>query len=912
MSIPRIPHLLLTSAALLALPARAVPPVGVPETFTVAEDTALVTTAANGVLANDNANGAPAIQSVLVTGPQHGSLTLNADGTFTYEPGANFSGTDTFTYRARTVVPPVPFTIDQTQSRIRIDAALTSSAGSASSNDNSRVAGTVAATLLPSSAPFTQAQIVDLDARLIDSIDLQFRLGCLFGACLATIEAHSRTVAGEEMALTLVEPGPPANVTSNLFSQTGNTVGLAGIVDLTATGLAAGQVPDGPQLIDTQSAIDLNDCQITASGGTLTLKIPVNFSGRFFLDQADQTTNYIDLTAKTAFTGSSGFIVATAPASANLAEESSEVTVTINVTPVNDLPVVPAKTYVMTQARQLAVPATSATGQTEAISAGATWKWRYDAADPGTAWRTVAFDDSAWASGPAELGFGDDTDGRPEATNIRPVGAANHPTAYFRRHFSVPDLATVASAQVEIVADDGAVIWINGVEALRHNLPAAPAVIGHSTFATTTVNGALEAQFFAFPLDRTLLHEGDNVIAVEVHQQSATSSDISFDLRIVLGTGTPSLLAGATDVDTPVASLTAALLRAPAHGTVSVQADGGFTYTPVATYTGSDSFVFRVNDNAGGAQTAPVTLVPTGATWKYSAIGDDQGTAWRSTAFDDSSWPSGAAELGYGDEGEGRPEATNIRPDGVQIFPTYYFRTSFTPSVDPALVTALTGRILRDDAAVVYLNGTQVYRDSSLPANPLFTDLASAGTPSETDYQTFSIPTALLTAGVNVVAVEVHQSSLTSSDVSFDLGLVATTAAGNRATVHVVPDDVDADGISDAWERQNGLNYLSAADATLDTDGDGFDARAEFLADTDPRSPASALRANSIVTDETGVHLDFGPLSAGVSYRLQTSTDLQTWTNAGAVISGTTDGGITVPTPAVPTYYRLAVVSTWP
>ena len=56
--------------------------------------------AAPGVLANDTDPDGDPLTAVLVTGPSHGTLTLNANGSFTYTPAANFTGTDSFTYRA--------------------------------------------------------------------------------------------------------------------------------------------------------------------------------------------------------------------------------------------------------------------------------------------------------------------------------------------------------------------------------------------------------------------------------------------------------------------------------------------------------------------------------------------------------------------------------------------------------------------------------------------------------------------------------------------------------------------------------------------------------------------------------------------------------------------------------------------
>src|SRR5262249_12097892 len=67
---------------------------------TTSEDTALVVDAAHGVLANDSDVDGDPLAAVLATGPAHGTLTLNANGSFTYTPAADFNGADTFSYRA--------------------------------------------------------------------------------------------------------------------------------------------------------------------------------------------------------------------------------------------------------------------------------------------------------------------------------------------------------------------------------------------------------------------------------------------------------------------------------------------------------------------------------------------------------------------------------------------------------------------------------------------------------------------------------------------------------------------------------------------------------------------------------------------------------------------------------------------
>jgi VCBS repeat-containing protein len=74
-------------------------PVATDDCYTTNEDTSLTVTLP-GLLANDSDADGNALTAILVAGPSHGTLTLNANGSFTYTPNANFNGNDTFTYRA--------------------------------------------------------------------------------------------------------------------------------------------------------------------------------------------------------------------------------------------------------------------------------------------------------------------------------------------------------------------------------------------------------------------------------------------------------------------------------------------------------------------------------------------------------------------------------------------------------------------------------------------------------------------------------------------------------------------------------------------------------------------------------------------------------------------------------------------
>lgn len=172
--------------------------------------------------------------------------------------------------------------------------------------------------------------------------------------------------------------------------------------------------------------------------------------------------------------------------------------------------------------------------------------------------------------------------------------------------------------------------------------------------------------------------------------------------------------------------------------------------------------------------TAQTTLVPVGATWKYLDNGSNQGTAWRGSAFVDTSWAAGPAELGYGDGGEAT--VVSFGPNSSAKYITTYFRHSFNVT-NPAAFVSLSLRVKRDDGVVVYINGVEAWRDNMPAGAPAYTTLASTAVAD--DGATFvqsTISPSLLVTGTNVIAAEIHQSGGTSSDISFDLELTGSAS----------------------------------------------------------------------------------------------------------------------------------------
>jgi hypothetical protein len=174
--------------------------------------------------------------------------------------------------------------------------------------------------------------------------------------------------------------------------------------------------------------------------------------------------------------------------------------------------------------------------KTALVPKHATWKYLDNGSNQGTAWRAVAFNDASWASGPAPLGYGDSdevttVDCGPGAAGVCSPGngqSNNYITTYFRKSFTVSDPSRFSSLTLRLHRDDGAVVYLNGTELVRSNMPAG--TITHTTLASSAVEGAWLADITGLS---NSLQTGTNVLAVEIHQASAGSSDVSFDLELI-------------------------------------------------------------------------------------------------------------------------------------------------------------------------------------------------------------------------------------------------------------------------------------------------------------------------------------------------------------------------------------------
>jgi photosystem II stability/assembly factor-like uncharacterized protein len=341
------------------------------------------------------------------------------------------------------------------------------------------------------------------------------------------------------------------------------------------------------------------------------------------------------------------------------------------------------------------------------------WSYWDRGGDLGVAWRAESFDDGAWARGAGPLGYGESYLG----TTIGYGGDAahKHVTTYFRTQFTLANPAAVTAIRGDLMFDDGVVVYLNGQEIGRAALPTG-------TLTAATLASGHEAgnayRSYDWTAQKPHLHAGVNTIAVEIHQQASSSSDLVFDLGLVI-TAAPS---------------------GP-----------------------------RTDDLARNS------------VWAYWDRGGDLGSAWRGAAFDDSGWARGEGPLGYG---ESYLRTTlGYGPDPAHKNVTAYFRNKLWID-DPARVTRMLIRVMHDDGFVVYINGQEFTR-FSMPSGPITASTLAQNWESGNQYESYEwTPSVIpfLGAGENVIAVEVHQASPASSDLTFDLEITTETSTREPTT----------------------------------------------------------------------------------------------------------------------------------
>lgn len=181
--------------------------------------------------------------------------------------------------------------------------------------------------------------------------------------------------------------------------------------------------------------------------------------------------------------------------------------------------------------------------------------------------------------------------------------------------------------------------------------------------------------------------------------------------------------------------------------------------------------------------TETFTLLPLAAHWRYQQTANLDGVDWKAKDFNDASWPEGPGLFAA--------EDCNCLPSPGIGTPltigrlTYYFRTHFTVDRDLAGFQ-LNLRVVLDDGAIVWLNGKELTRIGMNSGDQPYANRASRNV-SDAALEILTLPPDLLVSGTNTLAVEVHQTSSSSSDVVWGMGLEASRTSTTCEPVRSSP-----------------------------------------------------------------------------------------------------------------------------
>ena len=432
------------------------------------------------------------------------------------------------------------------------------------------------------------------------------------------------------------------------------------------------------------------------------------------------------------------------------------------------------------------------------LAKGGDWKYDDTGTDLGTAWREPGYDDSLWSSGLAALGYPISRSGIVTVVSYGGNPSDKYITTYFRTDFTLDcDPAEVTELELAVNYDDAFVAYLNGQELARRKMPAGPP--SFSTLATT-VNGSTGTFETVALNDKVgLLTEKNNVLAVELHQHLPTSSDLFIDAELQMK-----------------------------------------------------------------KQVLPDErlVIERGSNWSWRKGTSEASApldAWRRPSFDASAWDTGSTPIGYGETGVVfGTELTDMQDSYSSVFA----RREFVVRA-PELVRAMQLWVQYDDGWIAWLNGEEFARVNveGLPGTPVLCDgLASNGMDMlvwSNVLERAALPPFI--GGTNVLAVQIFNWALYSSDLVFDLEMSLVAGSAFDTT-----DDPDQDGMPDVWE----LHYLpsTAKSTTDDSDWDGISNMGEFIGGTDPTNPASAF-AVGLDRDGSGLYVSMPTIQAdGVGY----------------------------------------------
>lgn len=562
----------------------------------------------------------------------------------------------------------------------------------------------------------------------------------------------------------------------------------------------------------------------------------------------------------------------------------------------------------------------------------ATWRYNQTANLDGVAWKTAAYNDSAWPSGKGLLAH-EDCNCLP-APGIGTQLALGRSTYYFRTHFVVTNNVANYALNMTTVVDDGAIIYLNGIEILRVGMSAAAG--SYAEFSSRNVSDAT-AEFFTLPKTVALL-QGTNTLAVELHQTSLGSSDVtwgaSLDATLTVTNcsglaSTPVVLNEVLARNTVRTNLDGSIsdwieVYNPSTNTVAL---GGISLTddssaprkwifPAEATIPSAGFL-RINCNAlMPASVSNAVIVLNGAGGSLFLF---DSSAAGGALLDAIHYGVQAADFAIGRVPDGSPSWLLTVPTPAAANTAAALGDASTLLVNEWMADPLTGddwfELFNRDLHPVSVGGLFLSDNLDSPYTSIipglsfigvgndsyrefFADSKSAKGPSHANFQLKKSGEAVgvFTAGgvlIDGITFGLQQTGVSQGrypDGSTNIVSMPGSATPSAANSLVVVSDTDGDGIPGAWETAHGLDPLDPADALADPDGDGFSNLQEYLAGTDPLNSSSLLRVEATVQN-TQIVLRIATVT-GYSYIVEgrNSVDAGPWTTLGEIPMADTSG----------------------
>jgi uncharacterized repeat protein (TIGR01451 family) len=399
------------------------------------------------------------------------------------------------------------------------------------------------------------------------------------------------------------------------------------------------------------------------------------------------------------------------------------------------------------------------------------------------AWKAIGYSEPGWLTARSQaFGFGSNPPVRNTAipTDNTPGGGgasgSRYPTLYFRKIINITalQLASFNNFILQAKFDDAIIVHVNGTEVYRNNISTVPAL--YSTWADGGI-GNSGGDIYTTSIPKTAFIAGNNIIAVEIHQSDVGSSDLFFDFQLI-GNNGPNNLGRPFTVRYNNASEKGNILFVANN--IITSSGGGTNETPpggTSTNNSSAGYYIDIDDIS-------TNIFSLGSTWRWNANGAIPAIDWDTTTYNDAAWATGNGEFGYGDGDETTciPYGCNgnvCNPtNGCNKYWTYYFRKTINIS-SLAGIDKFLFNYKRDDGIVVYVNGVELFRENMPTGTIAYNTPATTDIANENAIVSYTFNgTAPFIVGPNTIAVEVHQRTQSSSDISFDMGLSMLNSNG--------------------------------------------------------------------------------------------------------------------------------------